>query len=106
MIETSLVETWKTLADRYLQRVEKPFSIDPETLRRNDLPPDYLAFWEAAVNLLIHQDYADHTRKPVIRVFDGHALLWNPGDAFASADELLELGDATPGSSPPSAASA
>lgn len=93
VIETNLVETWKTLADRYLQRAEKPFSIDPETLRRNDLPPDYLAFREAAINLLIHQDYADHTRKPVIRFFDDRALLWNPGDAFASADELLEPGE-------------
>ena len=44
VIETNLVETWKALAARYLQRAEKPFSIDPETLQRNDLPPDYLAF--------------------------------------------------------------
>ena len=93
VIETNLVETWKTLADRYLQRAEKPFSIDPETLQRDDLPPDFLAFREAAINLLIHQDYADHTRKPVIRVFDDRALLWNPGDAFASADELLDPGE-------------
>ena len=85
VIETNLVETWKTLADRYLQRAEKPFSIDPETLRRNDLPPDYLAVREAAINLVIHQDYADHTRKPVIRFFGDRALLWNPGDAFAKA---------------------
>ena len=93
VVETNLVETWKTLADRYLQRAEKPFSIDPETLRRDDLPPDYLAFREAAINLLIHQDYADHTRKPVIRVFDDRVLLWNPGDAFASADDLLDPGE-------------
>ena len=93
VIETNLVGTWKTLADRYLQRAEKPFSIDPETLRRDDLPPDYLAFREAVINLLIHQDYADHTRKPVIRVFDDRVLLWNPGDAFASADDLLDPGE-------------
>ena len=93
VIETNLVGTWKTLVDRYLQRAEKPFSIDPETLRRDDLPPDYLAFREAVINLLIHQDYADHTRKPVIRVFDDRVLLWNPGDAFASADDLLDPGE-------------
>ena len=93
VIETNLVETWKTLADRYLQRAEKPFSIDPETLQRDDLPPDYLAFREAAINLLIHQDYADHTRKAVIRFFDDRTLLWNPGDAYASADDLLDPGD-------------
>ena len=93
VIESNLVETWKTLVERYLQRSEKPFSVDPETLRREDLPPDYLAFREAAINLLIHQDYADHGRKPVIRFFSDRALLWNPGDAFASADELLEPGE-------------
>ena len=93
VIETNLLDTWKTLVDRYLQRAEKPFSVDPETLRREDLPPDYVAFREAAINLLIHQDYADHTRKPVIRFFHDRALLWNPGDAFASADELLDPGE-------------
>ena len=93
VIENNLVEAWRTLADRYLQRAEKPFSIDPGTLQRDDLPPDYLAFREAAINLLIHQDYADHTRKPVIRVFDDRVLLWNPGDAFASADQLLDPGE-------------
>ena len=93
VIETNILEAWKTLADRYLQRAEKPFSIDPETLRRDDLPPEYLAFREATINLLIHQDYADHTRKPVIQVFNDRTLLWNPGDAFASADELLDPGE-------------
>ena len=93
VVETNLLETWKALVDRYLQRAEKPFSVDLQTLRRDDTPPDYIAFREAAINLLIHQDYADHTRKPVIRFFDDRALLWNPGDAFASADELLEPGE-------------
>ena len=93
VIESNLVKAWKALVDRYLQRAEKPFSLDPETLRRDDLPPDYIVFREAAINLLIHQDYADHARKPVIRFFDDRALLWNPGDAFASADELLEPGE-------------
>ena len=93
VIETNLVETWRALLDRYLQRAEKPFSLDPETLRREDRPPDYMAFREAAINLLMHQDYADHTRKAVIQVFADRTLLWNPGDAFASADELLEPGE-------------
>ena len=93
VIETNLVETWKTLVDRYLQRAEKPFSVDSETLQREDRPPDYIAFREAAINLLIHQDYADHTRKPTIRFFGDRALYRNPGDAFAPADELLEPAD-------------
>ena len=93
VIESNLVETWKTLVDRYLQRAEKPFSVDPETLRREDRPPDYIAFREAAINLLMHQDYADHTRKPAIRFFDDRTIFWNPGDAFASTDELLDPGE-------------
>ena len=93
VIETNLVKTWRALVERYLQRAEKPFSIDPETLQRVDRPPDYVAFREAAINLLIHQDYADHTRKPSIRFFDDRTLLWNPGDAFASAEELLDPGE-------------
>ena len=93
VIETNLVETWKTLVDRYLQRAEKPFSVDPETLRREDRPPDYIAFREAVINLLVHQDYADHARKPVIRSFDDRTILWNPGDAFVSNDELFEPGE-------------
>ena len=86
-------QNWQELITRYLQRAGIPFSIDPETLQRDDRPPDYIAFREGLINLLIHQDYADHTRKPVIRSFDDCVLLWNPGDAFVSADELLDPGD-------------
>ena len=93
VIETNLVKTWRALVERYLQRAEKPFSVDPETLQRVDRPPDYVAFREAAINLLIHQDYADHTRKPSIRFFDDRTLLWNPGDSFASTEELLDPGE-------------
>ena len=87
VIESNLVETWKAILDRYLQRAEKPFSINAETLQREDRPPDYIAFREAAINLLMHQDYA------TIRFFDDRAQLWNPGDAYASTDELLEPGE-------------
>ena len=93
MIEANLVKAWKALMSRYLQHAEKPFSVDPETLQREDHPPDYVAFREAAINLLIHQDYADQTRKPSIRFFDDRTLLWNPGDTFASAEELLDPGE-------------
>ena len=93
VIETNLVEAWKALLDCYFRRAERPFSVNVETLQREDSPPDYIAFREAAMNLLIHQDYADHTRKAVIQFFDDRTLLWNPGDGFASADELLDPGD-------------
>lgn len=93
VLEVNLVKTWKALVDRYLDRAEKPFSIDPKTLRRNDLPPDYIAFREAVINLLMHQDYADHTRKPVIQLFKDRMRFWNPGDAFAAQEELLDPGE-------------
>ena len=93
VVEDNLVSAWRALVDRYFQRTEKPFFVDPETLRRKDRPPDYIAFREATINLLIHQDYADHTRTPVIRFFEDRTTFWNPGDAYASADELLEPGD-------------
>ena len=93
VIETNLVETWRALVDRYFQRAEKPFSVNARTLQREDHPPDYIAFREAAINLLMHQDYADHTRKAAIQFFDDRVQLWNPGDAYASADELLEPGE-------------
>ena len=93
VIEANLVESWKTLVDRYMQRAEKPFSVDPETLQREDRPPDYIAFREAAINLLMHQDYADHTRKPTMRSYDDRTMFWNPGDGFVSTDELFEPGE-------------
>ncbi len=93
VIESNLVEAWKALHNRYLQRAETPFSLDPETLQRADRPPDYTAFREAAINLLIHQDYADHTRKATIHSYDDRTMLWNPGDAFGSTDALLEPGE-------------
>ena len=93
VIETNLVEAWKTLLGCYFRRAERPFTVNAETLQREDSPPDYIAFREAAINLLIHQDYADHTRKAAIRFFDDRAQLWNPGDAYTSTDELLEPGE-------------
>ena len=93
VIETNLIESWKTLVGRYLQRAENPFHIEPDTLQRDDHPPDYIAFREAAINLLIHQDFTDHTRKPVIRFHNDRTMFWNPGDAFVSKEELLLPGE-------------
>ena len=59
-------------------------------LPRDDDPPDYVSFREAAINLLIHQDYRDHGRKASIRFFRDQTRFWNPGDALATTDELLD----------------
>ncbi|MCK4305202.1 MAG: putative DNA binding domain-containing protein [Candidatus Eisenbacteria sp.] len=88
--EENLVQAWLVLAERYLKHAKRPFSVDAATLRRDDDPPDYISFREAAINLLIHQDYGDHGRKASIRFFRDRTLFWNPGDAFTTTDELLD----------------
>ena len=90
VIEENLIYAWLDLSQRYMNHAERPFRMDPETLLRDDSPPDYISFREAAVNLLIHQDYSDHGRMATIRFFRDRTLFWNPGDAFATTDELLE----------------
>ena len=78
------------LSERYAKHAEHPFRVDATTFRRDDDPPDYISFREAAINLLIHQDYGDHGRKPSIRFFHDQTVFWNPGNAFATTDELLD----------------
>lgn len=90
VFEENIFQTWQGLVARYMRLAEHPFSLDPATLRRNDDPPDYVAFREAAINLLIHQDYGDHGRKASIRLFADRTVFWNPGDAFATEAELLD----------------
>ncbi|MDO4232136.1 MAG: putative DNA binding domain-containing protein, partial [Lautropia sp.] len=90
VFEENIFQTWQGLVARYMRIAEHPFSLDPTTLRRNDDPPDYVAFREAAINLLIHQDYGDHGRKASIKLFTDRTIFWNPGDAFATEAELLD----------------
>lgn len=90
VVEENIVQAWQVLVEKYMRLAERPFSIDTATLRRHDDPPDYISFREAAINLLIHQDYGDHTRKPVIKIFADRTVFWNPGDAFVNVDQLLE----------------
>lgn len=90
VIEENIIQAWQVLVEKYMRLAERPFSIDVTTLRRHDDPPDYISFREAAINLLIHQDYGDHTRKPEIKIFTDRTIFWNPGDAFATIDQLLE----------------
>jgi ATP-dependent DNA helicase RecG len=92
-VEANLVEAWKIVLDFYQKHSDRPFSVDPATLRRHDDPPDYISFREAAINLLIHQDFGDLTRVPAIRFFTDRTVFFNPGDAFASREQLLDPGD-------------
>lgn len=93
MVEENLIKSWQAVVDFYFRHSERPFSVDAATLRRDDDPPDYISFREAAINLLIHQDFGDTTRVPVIRFFRGQTEFFNPGDAFASREQLLDPGD-------------
>ncbi len=90
VFEENLFKTWRGLVAKYARIAEHPFKVDPATLRRNDDPPDYIAFREAAINLLIHQDYGDHHRKATLKWHTDRITFWNPGDAFATTAQLLE----------------
>ncbi len=93
VLDENLIRVWQSLVDWYQRVSDHPFRVDPSSLQRDDTPPDYRAFRESMVNLLIHQDYSDHTRKPEIRHYTDQTVFWNPGDAFAAGVDLLEPGE-------------
>ncbi len=90
VVEENLINAWHKIVQKYSTIADRPFSVDTSTLRRHDEPPYYIAFREAAINLLIHQDFGDSGRLPSIVVFKDRIIFWNPGDAFATDIELLE----------------
>lgn len=93
-LEDNLIRAWRSLIEDWYPKVaERPFQLDPASMQRDDIPPGYRAFRESTVNLLIHQDYADHTRKAVIRHNPYQTVFWNPGDALATDAELLDPGE-------------
>ena len=92
VVEDNILQGWLAIVDRYMKHADRPFEIDAATLRRHDEPPDYISFREAAINLLIHQDYGDTGRHAQIQIFHDRTRFWNPGDAFQGADHLLEPG--------------
>lgn len=91
--EENLIKTWQVMVAFYTRHAGHPFAIDPGSLRRADDPPDYVSFREAAINLLIHQDFGEQSRWPSIRFFDDQAEFFNPGDAFVSREQLLDPGE-------------
>ena len=94
ILEENLIRTWRSLIEDWYEKLaEHPFRLDPATLRRDDTPPDYRAFRESMINLIMHQDYSDHSRKAVIRHYADQTVFWNPGDAFAADADLLEPGE-------------
>ena len=90
VIESNLFEAWRMITDKYSLIVDIPFSLDVATLQRKDDSLEFRSFREAAMNLLIHQDYSDFSRKATIKIFKDKTVFWNPGSAYLSVDELLE----------------
>lgn len=86
--EENLVQTWMMLMERYMRHADHPFRLDPSTLQRDDRPPDYMAFREAAVNLLLHQDYENRSLKGAIQVFYDRVVFSNPGASLVAAEDL------------------
>jgi len=86
----NLFDAWRILADRFMYWSEQPFEIDETNLQRSNETPDYLGFREAAVNLLVHQDFADHLRVPKIEFFKDGSRYWNPGDSLVSDKDLAK----------------
>ncbi|MBU2886740.1 putative DNA binding domain-containing protein [Gilvimarinus agarilyticus] len=84
----NLFEAWRVLADRYMYWAEQPFDIDESNLHRNNETPDYIGFREATVNLLVHQDFADHTRVPRVEFYKDISQYWNPGDSLVEQGQI------------------
>ncbi len=93
VVEENLVKSWRELIEGYRKNSPEKFEINPDTLQRTNETPDYITFREAAINLLLHQDYVDHTRKPTIKFYKDVWVFSNPGDAFSSDEQLLQPGD-------------
>ena len=90
VVEDNLLQAWLIVSRYYSRHIGAPFSIDMQTLRRNDHPPGYVSFREAVINQLIHQDYGDRGRTPFVRLFRNSMVFWNPGDAPATTGRLLD----------------
>jgi len=90
--EENLWTCWEQLADRYAQNASKPFGIELGTMARQDRPEDFISFREAAINLLMHQDFEETTRAATIAFHPDRVVFENPGCTRAHKADLLEPG--------------
>ena len=94
LAEGNILNAWRRIVEVYRTRfAESRFELDDTTMQRTGTPPDYLAFREAVLNLLIHQDYGDHTRKATITLYADEHQFWNPGASFVCGEEFFKAGD-------------
>jgi ATP-dependent DNA helicase RecG len=92
LCEENLWTCWEQLVSRYVQNASKPFALEMRTMERQDRPEDFVSFREAAINLLMHQDFEETTRPGTIAIHPDRVVFENPGTARASQSELLETG--------------
>lgn len=90
--EENLWTCWEQLADRYVQNAAKPFALEVATMERQERPEDFVSFREAAINLLMHQDFEESTRSATISFHPDRVVFENPGTARANTSALLEPG--------------
>jgi ATP-dependent DNA helicase RecG len=94
LLEGNLTRCWREGVQYFTERIaDRPFQVDASTLHGTDAPPDYLAFREAFLNLLTHQDFGDQSRKAIITFYGDQILFWNPGASYTSGEELFQPGD-------------
>ena len=80
--DKNILITWREVKTRYLSIAWRPFRLDPETMRRIDNIPEFTAFRESTINLLMHQDYGEHHAHPTIKWYTDQIQFENPGDAL------------------------
>lgn len=91
--EDNLFLTWDAILGRYASNAAKPFALDLKTMERQEGPENFVSFREAAINLLIHQDYAESGRAGSIAFHPDRLVFTNPGTARPGRDALLEPGE-------------
>ena len=90
--EENLWTTWEQLVERYARNATKPFAIEMRTMERQERPEDFISFREAAINLMMHQDFEETTRSATIAFHPDRVVFENPGAARARKADLLEPG--------------
>jgi ATP-dependent DNA helicase RecG len=93
LLEENLTKCWRRGVEFFMDRIaDRPFRLDANTLHGSDASPDYLAFREAFLNLLTHQDFGDQSRMAVISVHRDQLVFFNPGASHVSGEELFNPG--------------
>ena len=89
IFEKNILTTWNEMDNVYEKLADRKFKLDPKTMRRIDNIPEFLAFRESVINLLMHQDYSDYRSIPTIKWFSDQMQFQNTGDSLVEIDDGL-----------------